>query len=540
MSRLLVIVLVFMVLEKLAAQPILESWPFTSTSLANMIQITHANDDRIFVATSDGKIFIFNPRGQISIEPFLDISNKWSSEAPGYLASIAFHPEFRRDNRIFVHYTTNDGSTFLSSFRTDSERPSVIDSDSEQILLIFSKAGEVFNGGALSFGPDGMLYWATGDVCLEVDSLSFSQDPFSFLGKILRIDVDTDQGYRVPKDNPMYGEFGTLQEIWASGLYQPIGLAFDKEHYELWITDKGKYGHHEVNIISLDAEGEVVNFGWPCKEGLNQNTDLLDCPEDLKWVDPLVTIGRPEGKESNIVAGIIYQSDLYPYLRNHYLFADKLNSRFFLSRMEDSGWRTYEWNSTLVEAPSVIGQDAMGNILVGSSADDRIYFIRDYCQSFQPSLRRKSDGLLVVRMERAFWEPDFYIDWIRDGKVIHSGRDSLFSADISGNYRVELHHERGCIMTSNDLEVQIFAPSLPWETSIQLWPNPFNTSFTLENTLELELDAIIMDQDGKRVDAQVIAPNSRITWHTKFPRGNYTIQFIAANGAQHSRQIIRN
>ena len=532
--------MVFLGIGRVMAQPILESWPLTTVPIPNLIQITHANDDLIFAATSDGKVFVINQRGQISQVPFLDISDKWSVEEPGYLAAIAFHPEFPTDNRIFAHYTANDGSTFLSSFRTKEDAPFLVDSSSEQILLIFSKAGEVFNGGALAFGPDGMLYWATGDVCIQDDALSFSQNPFSFLGKILRLDINTDQGYSIPKDNPMYGEFETLQEIWASGLYQPMGLVFDKEHYELWITDKGKSGHHEVNLISLETQGELVNFGWPCKEGMLQKADQQDCPEELTWTDPLVTIGKSEGRESVIVAGVIYQSERYPYLKNHFLFADRTQSRFFLSRMEDTGWKTYEWNEPLLDQPAVIGEDGIGNILVSSAADQRIYRIRDFCQSFQPTLHRKSDGTLAVRMESPFWEQGFYIDWLRDGKVVYSGRDSILSVDISGNYQVELHHERGCIMTSNFLEVQVFSPNLPWNTAILIWPNPFNTSFTLENTLEMELDAIIMDQDGKRVDAQVIAPNSIITWHTKFPRGNYSIQFIAPNGAQHSRQIIRN
>ena len=44
------------------------------------------------------------------------------------------------------------------------------------------------------------------------------------LGKVLRIDVDTDDPdvpYRIPADNPFVGEDGAREEIWAYGFRNP-------------------------------------------------------------------------------------------------------------------------------------------------------------------------------------------------------------------------------------------------------------------------------------------------------------------------------
>ena len=70
------------------------------------------------------------------------------------------------------------------------------------------------NGGDIMFGPDGYLYIGLGDgggandFGLGHSPMGNGQDTSVLLGKILRIDVDGQQPYGVPADNPFVGKGG--------------------------------------------------------------------------------------------------------------------------------------------------------------------------------------------------------------------------------------------------------------------------------------------------------------------------------------------
>ena len=74
------------------------------------------------------------------------------------------------------------------------------------------------------------------------------------IGKIVRIRADGS----VPPDNPFVGKQGALPEIWAYGLRNAEGLAFNPADGKLWEQEHGPQGGDEINII---AKGK--NYGWP-------------------------------------------------------------------------------------------------------------------------------------------------------------------------------------------------------------------------------------------------------------------------------------
>lgn len=77
--------------------------------------------------------------------------------------------------------------------------------DSELVILEIPQPFRNHNGGQLAFGPDGKLYISLGDGGLAGDPQGNGQNTSTLLGSILRIDVSgvsSDNGYRVPLDNP--------------------------------------------------------------------------------------------------------------------------------------------------------------------------------------------------------------------------------------------------------------------------------------------------------------------------------------------------
>ena len=76
------------------------------------------------------------------------------------------------------------------------------DPASATTVLQFGQLFESDKGGMIGFGPDGMLWIATGDGGGFGDPMKLAQNLTSLLGKLLRIDVHGGTPYAIPPDNP--------------------------------------------------------------------------------------------------------------------------------------------------------------------------------------------------------------------------------------------------------------------------------------------------------------------------------------------------
>ncbi len=131
----------------------------------------------------------------------------------------------------------------------------------------------VHNGGRIAFGPDGMLYVATGDAG-EPDA---AQDPASLAGKILRL---TPEGEPAP-GNPLGSE------VYSLGHRNVQGLAWTQDGI-LWASEFGQDRFDELNRI--EAGG---NYGWPVVEGASDNE---------RFIAPLITWTPEEASPSGVAA----------------------------------------------------------------------------------------------------------------------------------------------------------------------------------------------------------------------------------------------
>ncbi|GAA3745198.1 PQQ-dependent sugar dehydrogenase [Salinactinospora qingdaonensis] len=182
----------------------------------------------------------------------------------GGLLGIAVSPDFARDSLLYAYLTADSGNRIVRM----SYAPATGLGEPE-VIVDGIPASSIHNGGRIAFGPDGMLYAATGDA----GSGARSQDTDSLAGKILRMTPEGEPAAGNPFDNLVY----------SYGHRNVQGLAWSQDG-TMFATEFGQNTYDEVNLIEPGN-----NYGWPEVEGMGRRQE---------YVDPLLTWRPAEASPS--------------------------------------------------------------------------------------------------------------------------------------------------------------------------------------------------------------------------------------------------
>jgi aldose sugar dehydrogenase len=222
----------------------------------------------------------------------LDLAVNSASERG--LLGIALHPKFRKNGWVYLFWSesrTGADSDTLDGVRLLGNRIDRFEWDGEALefdrsILQFrafqADAGQPLranhNGGVLRFGPDGKLYAIVGDTGRRGRLQNLVDGPFGpgipddqfggpepddahRTGVIVRLNDDGS----APRDNPFFrvgrsmgGEVGAnVQRLFAYGLRNSFGLAFDPRSGDLWEQENGDDSFSELNRVEPG-----MNSGW--------------------------------------------------------------------------------------------------------------------------------------------------------------------------------------------------------------------------------------------------------------------------------------
>jgi uncharacterized repeat protein (TIGR03806 family) len=360
----------------------------SGAALENPVHMVPLEDGsrRVLLVLQGGRILVSAaPTPMGTAADWLDLRDRVTAGGETGLLAVALDPRYRQSGRLYVNYTTQKNGplrTLVSRFRVPmpGSTESKPDPRGEQVLLTVNQPFANHNGGQIAFGPDGYLYIGMGDGGSGGDPINAGQRMDTLLGKMLRIDVGTDDAtYRIPADNPFFkgqgravgtgadnshcrdaGKAGTCGEIWALGLRNPWRFSFDPVGGALWAGDVGQGAREEIDLIERGK-----NYGWRCMEGTQVYNNEPSCQQARAakaFTPPVAEYGRDEGK--SVTGGVVYRGKALPGLYGAYLFADYVDGNLWALQPGADGKWARTTIATAVGNISSFGVDADGEVYV--------------------------------------------------------------------------------------------------------------------------------------------------------------------------------
>ena len=206
-------------------------------------------DGRMLVTERAGRMRLVARDGKLSA-PLGGVPEPNSGGQAGLL-DVALDKSYAQNGTVYFCFNA-DASNNVAVARAHLDAGAAPKLD--DVKIIFRQKGPA--GGAnvacrIAQGADGNLFVTLGD---HFGAKEMAQTLDNTIGKIVRIKPDGS----VPADNPFVNRQGALPEIWAYGLRNPEGLAFNPADGKLWEQEHGPMGGDEINIIEKGK-----NYGWP-------------------------------------------------------------------------------------------------------------------------------------------------------------------------------------------------------------------------------------------------------------------------------------
>ncbi len=185
---------------------------------------------------------------------------------------VALDRNFASNRTIYLAYvTTPEGGAsagYVASARLSADENSITD-----LKVLKEAAG--FVPRRIVQARDGTLFVITADIITPYNAAQSLKSPN---GKVLRINTDGS----IPKDNPFVSNADADPSVYALGVRDPQGIAFNGVG-DLYIIENEPRGGDELNLVKpgrnygfplisygRDNDGKLLNGGKTAQDGLEQ------------------------------------------------------------------------------------------------------------------------------------------------------------------------------------------------------------------------------------------------------------------------------
>lgn len=277
----------------------IEGVPFASTAVATF------NEPWALAFLPDGSLLVTEKSGVLKHVTLPGGEAREISGVPevayagqGGLGDVVPHPQFAQNGLVYFSYAEDgDGGrgAAVARARLDADAGALQD-----VEVIWRQVPKVSGNGhyahRIAFGPDGMLWISSGDR----QKFDPAQDMTSNMGKLVRLNDDGS----VPADNPFADQGEVAAQVWALGLRNPLGIAFDGDG-KLWEIEMGPAGGDEFNLIERGG-----NYGYPIVSNGDHydGRPIPDHDTRPEFIKPLIT-WTPVISPSSLM---VYSGTLFP------------------------------------------------------------------------------------------------------------------------------------------------------------------------------------------------------------------------------------
>jgi glucose/arabinose dehydrogenase len=301
-----------------------------ATGLSNLVYAAQApGSSDWYLVQLTGQVRVLS-NGVLQPDNFVDVSSEISAIDERGLLSIAFPPDYATSGRFYIALTPTDGpDTNRDGVYEYRRSPDGKTSTRTRLIVQLPTSAANHNGGTVLFGPDGFLYYGSGDgggSCNDFQP-GGPQNRGSLFGKVLRLDPNAADPFVAP-GNPFAPDAGDPR-VWQYGLRNPFRFGVDRLTGALFIGDVGQGTYEELDFAAADAGGQ--NFGWPAFEGAHADTCGTGRLIGDAAVPPIVDIPRNVANSfadwNSVIGGPTYRGTELPALRGVTLFGDYVGVR---------------------------------------------------------------------------------------------------------------------------------------------------------------------------------------------------------------------
>lgn len=275
-----------------------------ATGLEEPTALAFAPDGRLFVGERGGTVRIIQD-GRPADPPFVRIEAYAESE--NGLLGVALDPDFENNHFVYIFATVSFREQRIFRF-TELNGVGV---DEVLIREFLPTSGVFHSGGCIRFGPDGMLYFAIGDI----QNPPLSQDMNSLAGKICRVNPDDGSP---AAGNPFTTVTGSPRSVYALGFRNPFRFCFAPDG-RMFVMDVGSNNEARREEMNVVYSGD--NCGWPDVEGI---------PESIEFPQYNYPIVAYHDKGTSPVGVVYYSGEQFPAeYRGNVFHLDYVRSRLF-------------------------------------------------------------------------------------------------------------------------------------------------------------------------------------------------------------------